>query len=72
MRHWKRLLRKAVDAPSLEIFMDRLDGVLSNLVLWKVSLPLAGGLELDDLKGPSDPRRSVVLKKKIIIEDMQP
>jgi len=26
-----------------------LDGALSNLVLWKVSLPMAGGLKLDDL-----------------------
>jgi len=27
----------------------RLDGAVSNLVWWKVSLPLAGGLELGDL-----------------------
>ncbi|KFR04949.1 hypothetical protein Y956_16472, partial [Nipponia nippon] len=31
-RHWKRLPREAVDAPSLEVFKARLDGALSNLV----------------------------------------
>ncbi|KFQ88261.1 hypothetical protein N337_03020, partial [Phoenicopterus ruber ruber] len=32
VRHWNRLPREAVDAPSLEVFQARLDGVLSNLV----------------------------------------
>ncbi|KAK4805314.1 hypothetical protein QYF61_018061 [Mycteria americana] len=49
VRHWKRLPREVADAPSLEVFKVRLDGALSNLVWWKVSLPTAGGLELDDL-----------------------
>ncbi|KFM09002.1 hypothetical protein AS27_14805, partial [Aptenodytes forsteri] len=31
-RHWNRLPREAVDAPSLEVFKARLDGALSNLV----------------------------------------
>ena len=48
-RHWNRLPRASVDAPSLEVFQARLDGAVSNLVWWKVSLPMAGGLELDDL-----------------------
>jgi len=30
-RHWHRLLREAVDAPSLAVFKARLDGALSNL-----------------------------------------
>jgi len=30
--HWQRLPREAVHAPSLEVFKDRLDGTLSNLV----------------------------------------
>ncbi|KFQ91332.1 hypothetical protein Y956_11420, partial [Nipponia nippon] len=30
--HWNRLLREAVDAPTLELFKARLDGALSNLV----------------------------------------
>jgi len=49
VRHWNRVPREAVDAPSLEVFKAGLDGTLSNLVKWKVSLPMAGGLELDDL-----------------------
>ncbi|KFO79182.1 hypothetical protein N303_01839, partial [Cuculus canorus] len=32
VRHWKRLPREAVDAPSLEVFKARLDGALSSLV----------------------------------------
>ena len=32
VRHWNRLLREAVAAPSLEVFKARLDGALSNLV----------------------------------------
>jgi len=44
MRHWHRLPREAVAAPSLAVFKARLDGALSNLVSWKVSLSLAGGL----------------------------
>ncbi|KFQ95438.1 hypothetical protein Y956_16097, partial [Nipponia nippon] len=32
LRHWNRLPREAVDAPSLEVFKTRLDGALSNLI----------------------------------------
>ncbi|KFM04538.1 hypothetical protein AS27_07511, partial [Aptenodytes forsteri] len=32
VRHWNRLLREAVDAPSLEVFKARLDEALSNLI----------------------------------------
>jgi len=32
VRHWHRLPRVVVDAPSLEVFKARLDGALSNLV----------------------------------------
>jgi len=32
VRHWNRLTREAVAAPSLEVFQARLDGALSNLV----------------------------------------
>ncbi|KFW69833.1 hypothetical protein AS28_02524, partial [Pygoscelis adeliae] len=31
-RHWNRLPREVVDAPSLETFKARLDGALSNLI----------------------------------------
>jgi len=46
---WHSLPREAVDAPSLEVFKARLDGALSNLIYWEMSLLMAGGLEPDDL-----------------------
>ncbi|KFR03233.1 hypothetical protein N306_07300, partial [Opisthocomus hoazin] len=32
VKHWNRLPREAVDAPSLEVFKARLDGALRNLI----------------------------------------
>ncbi|KFR10445.1 hypothetical protein N306_14325, partial [Opisthocomus hoazin] len=32
VKHWNRLSREIVEAPSLETFKARLDGALSNLV----------------------------------------
>ncbi|KFV12595.1 hypothetical protein N340_13527, partial [Tauraco erythrolophus] len=32
VKHWNRLLRGVVDAPSLEVFKARLDEALGNLV----------------------------------------
>ncbi|KFP22088.1 hypothetical protein Z169_14273, partial [Egretta garzetta] len=32
VKHWNRLPREVVEAPSLETFKARLDGALSNLV----------------------------------------
>jgi len=49
VKHWNRLPREVVAAPSLAVFKARLDGALSNLVWWKMSLLMAGGLEPDDL-----------------------
>jgi len=49
VKHWPRLPREAVGAPSLAVFKARLDGALSNLVWWKGTLLTAGGLEPDDL-----------------------
>ena len=49
MRHWNRLPREVMDALSLEVFKASLDGSLSSLIYWEVSLFMAGGLELDDL-----------------------
>jgi len=48
-RPWHRLPGEAVAAPSLAVFKARLDGAWRYLVWWKVSLPVARGLELDDL-----------------------
>jgi len=41
-----------VDAPSLEAFKARLDVALGSLVCWLVTLHIAGGLKLNDLRGP--------------------
>ena len=49
MRPWPRLPREAVAAPSLAGFKARLDRAWRNLVWWKMSLLMAGGLEPDDL-----------------------
>ena len=49
VEHWPRLPREAVAAPSLAGFKARLDGALSNLIWWKMSLLMAGGLEPDEL-----------------------
>ncbi|KAK4811235.1 hypothetical protein QYF61_022138 [Mycteria americana] len=43
VKHWNRLPREVVDAPSLETFKARLDGALSNLIYLKMSLLIAGG-----------------------------
>jgi len=32
VRHWNKLPKEAVDAPSLEVFRAGLDGALGNLV----------------------------------------
>jgi len=55
VKHWHRLSREAVAAPSLEVFKARLDGALSNMVWWKMSLLTAGGLEPHDLSGRFQP-----------------
>jgi len=55
VKHWNRVPKEAVNAPSLAVFKARLDGVLRNLVNWKMSLFMAGGLEPDDLQGPFQP-----------------
>ena len=52
VRHWKRLPREVVDAPSLGTFQVRLDRALSNLIWWKMSLLMAGGLDWVTFKGP--------------------
>ena len=49
VKPWPRLPREAVAAPSLAVFKPRLDGALSTLGWGKVSLPMAAGLERDEL-----------------------
>jgi len=38
VKHWLRLPREVVDAPSLGTFKVRLDGALSNLIELKMAL----------------------------------
>jgi len=45
VKHWHRVPREVVDAPSLDTFKARLDGALSNLIWLKMSLLTAGGLD---------------------------
>ena len=49
VKHWNKFPREAATAPSLAVFKARLDGALRNLVWWKMSLLMAGGLEPDGL-----------------------
>ena len=51
-RPWHRLPREAVGALSREVLEARLDGALSNVVWWKVSVARAGEVERGDLSGP--------------------
>jgi len=49
VRHWNTLYGEAVNAPSLEVFKARLAGAPGSLVCWLATLPMAAGLEIDDL-----------------------
>lgn len=49
VRHWNKFHGVVVDVPTLEMFNAKLDGSLSNLIWWKLSLPMAGMLELGGL-----------------------
>ena len=50
VRHWYRLSREAVDAPSLEALKAWLDGALGNLIRWLAALLTAGGWNWTGLK----------------------
>ena len=51
VRHWHRLPREVVDAPSLDTFKVRMEGHLSNLVELWMSLFIAGELDKMTFKG---------------------
>ncbi|PKU48877.1 hypothetical protein llap_848 [Limosa lapponica baueri] len=59
--HWNRLPREIVDALSLELFKNRWDGALSNMIWWEVFLSMAGGWNSMILKVPSNPNHSMIL-----------
>ena len=54
--NWNRSPKEVVDAPSLEAFKAKLDVALGSLVWWLATLHIAGGLKLDDHRGPFQPR----------------
>jgi len=60
VRHWHRLPREAVAAPSLAAFKARLDTALSNLVWWKVSLPMPGSWNEMIFKVPLNPNHCMI------------
>jgi len=50
VKHWNRLPREVVDAPSLKTFEVMFDGVLSNLILMEdVPAYCRGGVGLGEL-----------------------
>ena len=62
VRPWHRVPREAVAAPSLEGLKARLDGALSTLVWWKVSLLMAGDWHQVIFQVPSNPNHSMILR----------
>ena len=47
VKHWNRLPKEVVDAPSLEAFKARLDVALGSLVWWLATLQIGGKMKLD-------------------------
>ena len=61
VKHWNRLPKEAVDAPSLEAFKARLDVALGSLVWWLVTLHIAGGWNEMSIVVLFNPGHSVIL-----------
>ena len=61
VRHWGRLPRAAVGAPSLAVLKARLDGAGGTLGWWEGSLPMAGRRNSMVFKVPSNPNHPTSL-----------
>jgi len=61
VKPWPRLPREAVAVPSLAVLKARLDGALSNIDWWKMSLLMAGGWNQMSFKVTPNPNHSVIL-----------
>lgn len=70
VRLWKRFLREAVAAPNLEMFQASLDRTLNNLVMWKVSLPMAEVLQPDPSRVPFKPSPTMLLLMGSRVDDL--
>jgi len=62
VRHWHRLSRAAVHAPSLEVLRAGLDGALGSLSWKGTALPMAGDWGWMGFKAPSNPNHPVILQ----------
>ena len=61
VKHWNRLSKEAVDAPSLETFKARLDVALGSLVCWLATLHIAGGWNWMSIVVLFNPGHSMIL-----------
>ena len=61
VRHWNRLSREVVNAPSLEVLKARLGGAVSNLVQREVSLPIVMGSNQVILRVPSNTNHFMIM-----------
>lgn len=65
VRHWNKFPRVAVDVPFLEMFKAKL--------IWKLSLPMAGMLELGGLTSPPNLDQFIILRyRKMTYKSDQP
>ena len=61
VKHWNRLPKEAVDAPSLQAFKARLDVALGSLGCWLATLHIAGGWNWRSTVGLCNPGHSMIL-----------
>jgi len=66
VRHWHRLLRKAVAGPSLVVFHARRDGAPGSLGCRVAALPTAGGWDWIIFEVPFKPSYSMILCSMIL------
>ena len=60
VKHWYRLLREAVDVPSLEVLKARLDGALGSLSWWLVISPGQEDWDWVNFNVPFNPNHSMI------------
>jgi len=61
VKHWNRLPKEAVDAPSMEAFKARLDVALGSLVCCLATLHVAGGWNWMSIVVLFNPGHSMIL-----------